>query len=111
MSEQALADFWNKLDEDEALKEEFLKAAPAKVNSLAPVVEFASKHGFDFTEDELRQLTEAASQKGGELSDADLEKVAGGLSFGSLKLQPNASSFRMLRSLGNLRAAAGDVSV
>jgi predicted ribosomally synthesized peptide with nif11-like leader len=79
MSKESVGKFLASLHEDASL-EKGLVAAQA-----AAIVEYAAKHGFDFTVDELAQITEALLKTGdaepanGELSDEELEDVAGGL--------------------------------
>lgn len=65
MSQEAVIAFFKRIAQDESLKQE--------------LAEFAAQHGFDFTADEL--------------SDADLEQVAGGLgSFAATGPTPTGSS-------------------
>jgi predicted ribosomally synthesized peptide with nif11-like leader len=74
MSQQALDAFKTKLAEDEALRKEMattLSAGGTKnTASMAEVIAFAKSKGFDINAEELRQTAE--------LSDAELDRVAGG---------------------------------
>jgi len=76
MSQQALDAFKAKVAEDETLRKEMattLSAGGTKnTASMAEVVAFAKSKGFDINVDEIRQTAE--------LSDAELDRVAGGAS-------------------------------
>lgn len=93
MSNQSFEAFLRKVQEDETLNQE-LRAAlgdPAEGIPAADLARFAAEKGYTF------DLTEVS----GELSDEDLENVAGGTtaftsSFGSLALKfysPSSLSF------------------
>jgi predicted ribosomally synthesized peptide with nif11-like leader len=107
MSQQAAGEFWKKIDDDKAFQEEFFKAVPKDLSSGAPIVAFAGKHGFSFTEAELKQVAAAAS---GELSDNQLEAVAGGA--GALGIYGGGlTSGRILASFNSLGKFGGNVAV
>ncbi len=71
MSLDELKRFSKELKDDKNLQE----AAKAAGTSAADVTKMANGKGYDFTEDELKQ---AADKSKGELSEEDLDKVAGG---------------------------------
>ena len=76
MSQKAVVDFLKRVNEDARFQKEFLDAVPKELSSGAPIVEFAARRGFEFTEKELEQ---AAATSKSELSEADLKAVAGGV--------------------------------
>ena len=77
--------FLNQIEEDEALQAELVQALEAE-NEREAVTELANSKGYDFSSDELwaeiqkRQAEFEQKQAGGELSDEELEAVAGGIS-------------------------------
>jgi predicted ribosomally synthesized peptide with nif11-like leader len=83
MSMSAVQDFFAKIAEDQSLQEELAKAMEAE-NDRQAVTDLARSKGFDFTPEELAQEIqnrEAAIQQqleAGELSEDELESVAGG---------------------------------
>ena len=77
MSIDAAAEFWTKVDNDAAFQEDLFNSI--KMADGDEIVEFAKQHGFDFTVEDLRELSEASDKE--ELSDDDLENVAGGVGF------------------------------
>jgi predicted ribosomally synthesized peptide with nif11-like leader len=99
MSLQALGQFWKKVDDDTAFKDEFFKAVPKELTSGAPVVAFAKGKGFEFTEKELGQAAASASTSKSELSDTQLEAVAGG---GSITYSWKPASFGFLTDFNKL---------
>jgi predicted ribosomally synthesized peptide with nif11-like leader len=82
MSEKAVVKFLKSLDENEALKKEFVAKKP-KTTDPAGIVAFASKRGFDFTADELEKYAAsfATTPPREALSDKDLNEVVGGTTF------------------------------
>jgi len=54
MSIQALQDFWTKVDKDADFAKKFQEETPDEISDGKPIIEFAKKNGFDFTEDELK---------------------------------------------------------
>jgi predicted ribosomally synthesized peptide with nif11-like leader len=81
MSEKAVVKFLKSLDENEALKKEFVTKMP-KTTDPAGVVAFASKRGFDFTADELEKYAASfATTPRKALSDKDLSDIVGGVTF------------------------------
>jgi predicted ribosomally synthesized peptide with nif11-like leader len=87
MSIEAVAEFTNKLAEDQSLQAEIKSAIDDKVGLEASqmVSEIGAKHGYEFTAEEaetLRQLVLA--HESGELNDDQLEAVAGGGLIGDI---------------------------
>jgi predicted ribosomally synthesized peptide with nif11-like leader len=83
MSIASVQSFLATLSEDQSLQEE-LATAMNSDNDREAVTALAIARGFDFTSDELaqeiqnRQAEAQARQEAGELSDEELEAVAGG---------------------------------
>jgi hypothetical protein len=77
MSKEAITKFFEMLDQDDALQgkcTDFTEDAVQRAACVS-VIDFAARHGFEFTEDELRfHLENAAAEQ----SDQDLGQVAGG---------------------------------
>ena len=82
MSAKTVVKFLKSLDENEALKKEFVAKMP-KATDPASVVAFASKRGFEFTADELEKYAAsfATAPPRKALSDKDLDEVVGGVTF------------------------------
>jgi predicted ribosomally synthesized peptide with nif11-like leader len=100
MSQQAVAQFLKRIDEDGPFREEFFKTVPKQLSNGAPIVEFAGLHGFEFTEDELRRAAGTAAGQD-ELSDAQMEAVAGGVIAGTPGDQSSREILRSFRRLGD----------
>ena len=83
MSAVAVQEFLAGIKDDQALQAEVAEALQAE-NDRQAVTDLAKSKGFDFSPDELAQEIEAIQAKaqekaeGGELSDEELEAVAGG---------------------------------
>ncbi|QZZ21560.1 Nif11-like leader peptide family natural product precursor [Leptothermofonsia sichuanensis E412] len=83
MSNTAVQEFLTKVSEDQALQEELAKAMEAEDDRQA-VTDLAQSKGYSFTADELwqeiqaRQAEAQQRQESGELSEEELEAVAGG---------------------------------
>ena len=83
MSATAVQGFLGKIAEDESLQSELAKAMEAD-DDRAAVTELAKSKGYEFTSEELwaeiqaRQAELEQRQAAGELSDEELEAVAGG---------------------------------
>ncbi|MBE7383672.1 MAG: Nif11-like leader peptide family natural product precursor [Leptolyngbya sp. SIO1E4] len=83
MSTTAVQEFLTKLGEDQTLQAELNQAMEAE-NDREAVTTLAKSKGYDFSTDELwteiqaRQAEMAKRQEAGELSDEELEAVAGG---------------------------------
>ena len=85
MSHTKVEDFLNKVGEDEALQGELSKALESE-NDREAVTALAKSKGYDFSSEELwaeiqkRQAELNQKETAGELSDEELEAVAGGIS-------------------------------
>jgi predicted ribosomally synthesized peptide with nif11-like leader len=82
MSVEAVNQFLQKVTEDPQLQEELAKALEAD-NDRQAAADLAAKHGYQFTPDELwaeiqNRQSEFEQQSTGELSEDELEAVAGG---------------------------------
>jgi predicted ribosomally synthesized peptide with nif11-like leader len=83
MSNLKVQEFLNKVGEDSSLQTELSHALESD-NDRQAVTDLAKSKGYEFSSDELwaevqkRQAEFAAKQTGGELSEEDLEAVAGG---------------------------------
>ena len=78
MSAETMIGFMEKLESDATFQEEFETALGSTEDTGATVIEFASRHGFEVTEEDCRALASVAE---GELNDDALEGVAGGGTF------------------------------
>ena len=98
MSTTAIQDFLTKVGEDQALQGELAKALEAE-NDREAVTALAQSNGYEFTSDELwaeiqaRQAEFERRQAAGELSDEELEAVAGGATPAAVTLLSAASAF------------------
>ena len=80
MSIEAVNQFLEKVAQDSKIQEELAQAMQAEDDRQA-VVELGSKHGFEFTGEELMTEVEKRQQAAidsGELSEEELEAFAGG---------------------------------
>lgn len=78
MSAEAVSDFLKKVAEDEALMGELAQAMEAE-DDRAAVAQLAISKGYDVTADELwEEVQKRQAEAGTELSDEELESVAGG---------------------------------
>ena len=81
MSIAAVKEFLTKVSKDQALQADIAKAMEAE-NDREAVAELAKSKGYDFTPEELwteiEQRQAAGTRLMDELSDAELEAVAGG---------------------------------
>jgi len=84
MSHTKVEDFLNKVGEDEALQAELSKALESE-NDREAVTALAKSKGYEFSSEELwaeiqkRQAEFNQKETAGELSDEELEAVAGGV--------------------------------
>lgn len=90
MSTEQVKQFYAALSQDEPLRQKvaelFLRVQHQPVDALsaarwleAEVLPLAAAHGFVFSLEELRRHEEALWRNGGELSEADLQGISGGL--------------------------------
>ena len=75
MSVEAFKAFGKKCAEDKAVRAEAKKIG---ITNLAGLVGYGKKLGFDFSVADIKTLGKQISGGEGELSEKDLEKVAGG---------------------------------
>ncbi|MBP1599443.1 MAG: Nif11 domain [Acidobacteria bacterium] len=98
MSKQAVETFLKSLDENGDLKNELFNTVPAKARDAVRIVEFAGKHGFDFSQDELlKEAASYAAAMGESLSDEQLEAVVGGTEIQGLTTYGTTSGQLLLR--------------
>ena len=81
MSQENVNAFFNKIEEDQNLSDQYkslLKGVPTSDEeaALKEVVQFASQHGYEFRSEDLKLVAE--DMQSGELSDEQLNAVAGG---------------------------------
>ncbi|WP_378943099.1 Nif11-like leader peptide family RiPP precursor [Mesorhizobium sp. ANAO-SY3R2] len=76
MSIEALEQFYDKVRADTALEAE---AGAALNEGAAAIVALGAREGFEFSEDELSIALSRHATAAGELSDSDLDLVAGGV--------------------------------
>jgi len=74
MSVEAVKGFIEKVGQDEELAEK-VKEAGTDVNEI---IRLGKENGFEFTAEDMKALHDETAKSGEELSDEDLEKVAGG---------------------------------
>jgi predicted ribosomally synthesized peptide with nif11-like leader len=80
MSKEAVTKFLSRLAEDPALQEQARSLAKDAQDPAAAAVDLGSKQGFQFTGAEFLEVIQLAqAARGGQLSSAELERVAGGL--------------------------------
>jgi predicted ribosomally synthesized peptide with nif11-like leader len=85
MSIESFEAFMTRLAEDAGLRDELRAQAPEGLN-FEQLAQAAAARGFEFSAEELVDSAE------GELSDEQLEAVAGGASFYKLDFQSNLQS-------------------
>jgi len=84
MSDTKVEEFLKKVEEDQALQAELAKALEADNDQGEAVTALANSKGYDFSSEELwagiqkRQAEFSQHEAAGELSDEELEAVAGG---------------------------------
>ncbi len=87
MSLTAVAEFTNKLVEEPSLQQELGSAIGEKEGLIAAetVADIGAKYGYNFTAEEAQELRELVlASESGELSDEQLEAVAGGFFLGAI---------------------------
>jgi predicted ribosomally synthesized peptide with nif11-like leader len=89
MSYDAIGEFFKRAEEDSVLQEGLRAVAEGGADdACGALTALAVEHGFQFTVEELHDALEGArrSEGDGELSDDDLEAVAGGVMRSQLHL-------------------------
>jgi len=108
MSTKKVEEFLNNVGEDEALQAELSQALEAE-NDREAVTALAKSKGYDFSSEELwaeiqkRQAELNQQEASGELSDEELEAVAGGAT--------PASPFIIASIIGSVTGGAAGISV
>lgn len=74
MSKETVREFFKVAENDEALQE-MIKAADSSMN----VVQIAAEKGYEFTELELQAVMQKTVAEDGDLSEEELDAVAGGM--------------------------------
>jgi predicted ribosomally synthesized peptide with nif11-like leader len=111
MSLTKVEEFLNNVGEDQALQADLAKALEAE-NDREAVTALAKSKGYDFSSEELwaaiqkRQAEFSQKEAAGELSDEELEAVAGGLTPTTIPIASAVAgiftaSFTVGSSLGN----------
>ena len=80
MSVENVVNFFKKLEQDEAFRIKLAKDERLKNKSFDSLRTVAAAEGFSFSEDEFKQAQE--DMKDIELSEEELDKVAGGVGIG-----------------------------
>ena len=94
MNQDTITGFWAKTSDEGALRTEFdALMGGAESVPAAEIVTLGAKHGFAFTLDELKVSMMSAA--GAELSDKELEEVAGGLDTIARKITPTDLSYKI----------------
>lgn len=87
MTTRAIQEFLERANSDEGLREELraLVEGPDET-ALDALTALAAKHGFEFSVEELNEALDRVHERdlGGELTERDLEKVAGGTTIQSI---------------------------
>ena len=82
MSKEAVEGFYKKVMKDPGLQEKF-KAATTEDAFIKLAVDLGAKNGFSFTAEEARARMSEEAKGGSQLSERQLESVAGGaVSYG-----------------------------
>jgi predicted ribosomally synthesized peptide with nif11-like leader len=108
MSTKKVEEFLNNVGEDETLQAELSKALESE-NDREAVTTLAKSKGYDFSSEELwaeiqkRQAELNEQEAGGELSDEELEAVAGGAT--------PAVPYVIATIVGSVTSAGGGISV
>jgi predicted ribosomally synthesized peptide with nif11-like leader len=72
--------FYRRLEEDEEFRTEITHDETLKDLDMGKLITVATKHGYEFTEADFEKAKEELGET--EISEAELEKVAGGMGFG-----------------------------
>lgn len=84
MSQEAVVQFLDAVPENEELQQRLVAILESSENDREDAAKLANEYGYDITPDELwaeiqkRQAEAARRQESGELTDEELEAVAGG---------------------------------
>jgi predicted ribosomally synthesized peptide with nif11-like leader len=79
MSKQSIAMFLKRVSEDRGFEAELHAAVTGARESVPAILAFAARHGYDFSQDELEETLDAYEAADDELSEGELEHVAGGV--------------------------------
>jgi len=110
MSKDMVVKFLSAVDADSDLRGELVAAIEGTTEQASSIVEIADRHGFEFTLDDYTEvIREIGRQQEGEVSQDELDAVAGGLG-GGFGRRPVPISDR-LKQLGNLKVEKGIVTV
>jgi predicted ribosomally synthesized peptide with nif11-like leader len=113
MSMEAVEKFFDKAEQDESLKKELASWVEGYEDvSCVHLTTLAADHGFEFTPEELHDAIEEVRKKeegGQELTDEDLENVAGGRSFRLARIPRFVPGLRMpmMRLLYGIPGSSG----
>lgn len=110
MSIQTVIQFIEDLKRDDSLGRELRSTMEAAEDPAAALMEFAAERGHTFTEEELRAALDRVAMADGQLSDEDLESVAGGKgkgSGGSTPGSPQKDPLKGKKAPGGGHSAAG----
>jgi len=107
MSKDAVIEFLKKVDGDLGLQEKLDGALDDEGRAVELFLATAAEQGFQFTADEFLEAVQAEGigEKDGELSDEDLEAVAGGMGFRSRRTSGMVS--KATRRFGSYRSGVG----
>jgi len=79
MARETIAQFLEALDQREDLRKDLTSALEGLEDQTPAIVDVAGRHGYEFTEDEFNVVLELiAAEQAQQLSDEELEGVAGG---------------------------------
>jgi len=76
MSVENVIAFFKRMEEDEIFRNEFVEIERAEKGNIEAILKVAAEKGYAFTMEDLKQAQEEMKEE--ELSDNQLEKVAGG---------------------------------
>jgi predicted ribosomally synthesized peptide with nif11-like leader len=90
MSTQDVKEFLDKINRDEALRDELTSVVKARDDKEAAAAEVAARHGFEFGAEELKRILDAAQgAPSAELTEEELDAVAAGLAvFQQIRFAP-----------------------
>ncbi|NJK66416.1 MAG: Nif11-like leader peptide family natural product precursor [Microcoleus sp. CSU_2_2] len=91
MSVKSVNQFYQEVMQEPALLEQF-QSAPDRESLVNLAVEVGQQNGYSFTIDEVKQAlaAQSAANEAGELSDQQLEAVAGGCGGFRVKFRPQS---------------------